>query len=62
MLQFIVLGIVPGTNIQLNLSDVLRIAAVFLMMYILLSQLSRFKSNPKLTSKFPLFKLLGRKV
>lgn len=61
-MQFIVLGLVPGTNIQLNLYDVLRIAATLLMICILVSKFRRFKLNPKITLKLFEGKLLGRKA
>lgn len=62
MLQFIVLGLVPGTDIQLNLSDVLRIAATLLLIVILRSKLRSFKINPKITFKLFQAKTLSRKT
>lgn len=59
MLQFIVLGQIPGTNIQINFSDVLRIALVFLLLLILITEISRFRTHIKNGGK--LFTYTSRK-
>lgn len=38
MLQFIVLGIVPGTSIQLTLNDIVLMIVATMFMYILVDQ------------------------
>ncbi len=43
MLQFIVLGQIPGTSLQLDFNDVLRLAGIFLLVIILSIELNRFK-------------------
>lgn len=62
MLQFIVLGLVPGTNIQLNFVDVLRLVATLSLLYLLLSKVRSFKLNPKMTLKLFPTKLHDRKA
>jgi len=51
MMNFIVLGLVPGTGIQLNLNDILRVTAVLLLVLILAIKLRSFKHSPKITLK-----------
>lgn len=44
MLQFIVLGQIPGTSLQLDFNDVLRFSAIFVLILILAIEFRRYKS------------------
>lgn len=51
MLDFIVLGEIPGTSIQISYSDVLRLALACALMAVLIWELHRYKQH-KLTRRY----------
>lgn len=47
MLQFIVLGLIPGTTIQINFGDVLQIGLAIVMLLLVAKELRRFRAHAK---------------
>jgi len=60
VLQFIVLGLIPGTTIQMNFGDVLRTALALFMLLILVREFHRYRLHVKAGGK--LFSFLSKQT